>query len=652
MFIDLIIITIVLFFLAGTGRWLLRRFSNEQPTVGVEFNLALLAGLLLLAFVMLLLGALGWLQPVGTAGVVLLFALFGLRNGWQYFKVFLSSVKLSYQRFSFGQLRSFTSIILCLTAVLILVVLIGALGPPVGWDALNYHLAVPDLYRISERIILTPSILHSHYPQLVHMVYLFFLLLGRESLPAVLNVLLGGLFLASFYRYLRHNLGDDSAWLGLGVMASIPLFWFVLPGGHIEPAALWALWWLWWAYLERTKFARLSKVVAVAGAVFLIGSKYSHWIFVAVLAGVWLWSERRNWQRQGVKILALVCVISALSAPWLAKNWIQTGNPIYPYQVTTSGLSTSEPNPNMTIIAGEPDSITDAAWWEKRPISLLSLPVVMTFLPRSMGGDSPKVGPLLFSLLPLAVWFGWRHLRRRQPDDRWSSLHLNALGLFVLTAGVAWALVLRLTRYYFPLFPLLVLLLVVAWYAFDRELHGWQKKFWRLGWFSVVVVALLYNLAVAVKTNSRAMPVVFGLVSRENYLSQAVEPLHPEQKLVPEYEIYQRANALLDERDRILLIGELRGYYLEIPYLWGRPDLARTVRYDRIDSRPAALRELQSLGVTHLIFHQDLLKPGTVRNPDATVRAYEPGLAIIAEEVIPEDCLWLALEDPYVLCAL
>jgi hypothetical protein len=234
----------------------------------------------------------------------------------------------------------------------------------------------------------------------------------------------------------------------------------------------------------------------------------------------------------------------AVIAPYLLKNLLLTGNPIYPFML--------------------PGKFWDSARmsWQSRPgtglnaLQLLMAPWDATIWGTEGGvvGDHPPysatVGPLLLMLLPLLV-IGWR---RRSQDDR-RLLCLMLVLCLVVYAGwlisLAYSALLVQTRLLLPILPLLAILAAVG---FDG-LRG--ISFWRIrpgvilgGLIGLVLVLTLAGSALALAANS-PLPFIFGFVPEKEYLAS---------RLGVHAWAMEEVNQL-DEGARVMLLWEARSYY-------------------------------------------------------------------------------------------
>ena len=640
---QLLLFLAIMLVIGSFGQQVLAWLKCQTDDRLTGFSLGTLVGLVLLAKLMLLLGAVGWLTTqiawLLLAGLVCLgrselagnlAALGSLgRRTWQ--------SKLS-------GLSVFGRLVGLLIGGFFLLVLLAALSPPVGWDALHYHLAVPKIYALQGKVVFTPTILHSHFPLLVHFVYLFFLLIRQDVFSQLLQVYLGALFAVDFYRTLRTRYTASVARGALILICTVPVLWFVMPEAHIEIAALLAGWWLFKLMFWPQKQAGgwLDWPLIMAGT-FLASSKYSHLFFLLVILGFGL--LRRPKMRRSILLSTLL--IGLLALPWHLKSWLQTGNPIYPYSI--SGLSLQHvKHPAMELVEGQmsprPRSV-DSRW-----LRLALAPALMTFFPAEYGGDAPKLGSLLLSVLPLAIWAQIKQRRSKDKAAQQVGSELSELGWLCLITFGGWAVLLKLTRYFLPFLPVVIVYLAVGLEAFLQSWSNLARKQLQTVLQLLVLVALGYNLLVGLKLNYQKIPPALGLVSRDAYLSQATDPEHVSGKKVPEYAVSQYANQHLSSTDQILLVCEFRPYYLDIPYWWGRPDFQNQVPYRDLNNLEQWSDFFSGEGLSHLIINQDLPRFGhRNREGEDFHLAYEYAYDLLLEEFLPQKARLLYTADGYEL---
>lgn len=149
--------------------------------------------------------------------------------------------------------------------------------------------------------------------------------------------------------------------------------------------------------------------------------------------------------------------------PWLAKNYWQTGNPVYPLLYSVFGGVDWSPELN--------------AKWKRAhaPENHLASDFVVKVIDVSIKSD--WLSPLLFGLAPLAMMAG-----RQRRAIQW--LWLYVFFLF----GTWWVLTHRIDRFWVPLIPVVSLLSGIG--------ITWSDQFfWRKYAGSLAGLAMLYNLA-------------------------------------------------------------------------------------------------------------------------------------------------------------
>ncbi len=129
-----------------------------------------------------------------------------------------------------------------------------------------------------------------------------------------------------------------------------------------------------------------------AGAAF--GCKYPALLLIAAPAGLaLLWTKRR-----GINLTAYACGFAGLSAPWLLKNLVETGNPVFPLLWNLLGGSGWDAATNVRWVAAHapPDwSPTRLPHWLGQPLGLdtFHTSLVIAFAPLAGLMGSARTGP-------------------------------------------------------------------------------------------------------------------------------------------------------------------------------------------------------------------------------------------------------------------
>ncbi len=240
-----------------------------------------------------------------------------------------------------------------LLAVPLVVTLLGATLPPgvlwpeeaFGYDVLEYHLQAPREYYDAGRIRFLPHNVYASFPEQMEMLYLLLMYLDggahAAAIPAqFLHAGCGILAVLALGAWVGHRRGrvvtllaaGATPWLAyLGCLAYVEdgmVLFAAIAGGLAldtlraeEPGGGWR------AALTAGLCAGL------AGA-----CKYTAIAMVAAALGIaWVVTMRRGWKtRLRLAVVYGAGVLAALS-PWLVRNAVQAGNPVYPFAYSWFG---------------------------------------------------------------------------------------------------------------------------------------------------------------------------------------------------------------------------------------------------------------------------------------------------------------------------
>ena len=223
-----------------------------------------------------------------------------------------------------------------------------ALAPPAGndYDSLVYHLAAPLRYVQAGRVVALPYDHHTFFPFTLEMLFAAPLSLcgdivtgavGAKLFHWLMLPLSALLILAVSTRHLSRRAG----WLGALIWATIPvvqneavtayidlgLAAFVVASFGAFANALWSE--------NQTQNSRRSWLLwcAVLGG-FVLGSKYLGALFLAWLGGWLVFAIVKSRGENGVtwRLFGQLCgIVILLGGGWHARNWLQSGNPVFPF---------------------------------------------------------------------------------------------------------------------------------------------------------------------------------------------------------------------------------------------------------------------------------------------------------------------------------
>lgn len=210
---------------------------------------------------------------------------------------------------------------------------LAAAQPPLYWDALTYHLAVPHKYALAHGIVYLPYNTYSSMPLGATMFYLWGMLWDGLTCANASYLAASLVVVALVYRLARFWLSQFYAAAAGFLVLFSPVFFVVMPGAHVDHflmlyvvAALYAY------FLPRPAGDATPPRRALAVGIFLgavLAVKYTSIYVLGAFAPIFVYDlvRRRLRWRDAAVILA---VAFAFVAPWLVKAYVERGNPVFP----------------------------------------------------------------------------------------------------------------------------------------------------------------------------------------------------------------------------------------------------------------------------------------------------------------------------------
>jgi len=210
---------------------------------------------------------------------------------------------------------------------------LAAAQPPIYWDALTYHLAVPYKYAAAHGFVYLPYNIYSSMPLGATMFYLW------GTLWDGLTCANGSYFVASLltvalvYRLARFWLAQFYAAAAAFLVFFTPVFFVVMPGAHVDHfLMLYVVAALYIYFLPEAARDYGTRRRPLAFGLFLgaaLAVKYTSIYVLAAFAPIMVYDlVRRRLSRRDV--VSIWAVAFAFVAPWLVKAYVERGNPVFP----------------------------------------------------------------------------------------------------------------------------------------------------------------------------------------------------------------------------------------------------------------------------------------------------------------------------------
>jgi hypothetical protein len=456
--------------------------------------------------------------------------------------------------------------------------LLQALTPPWDTDGLMYHLQGPKLFLQAERILLLPDNWQANGPFTVEMLYAIGMAFGSDTYARLMHLTYAVLLVLGTFALGQRLLKSKGGWIAVAILVGNPIFpvWASLAYADMawalfEFLGLYAL--ILWVQSTRRYWLVLAGVMTGLA----LGSKYLALGGAAAL-GLWvLWHCRtRGWQTVLRHCILFGGTALLVGSPWYVKNWLWTGNPVYPVFFGGTGWTMDRVSWHTAYHRGF--GAGHSVW------DYLLLPWNLYAQYGQFGtfGGSIEIPSLLFSLVPL---YPWARRSRMMDGVAWIALFRFA----------AWSLGSHQTRHLLPIFPVLSLLASsVLVSLMTRPVSRRWGRVLAMGLVGgVVTVTLLYSITFFASVQPLA--VISGMESKDAFL----------RRMTGDYSALQFVKANLSPQARVLMMWDARGYYCDDRCL---PD-AEHSRWTRLVSSMAdassIAASLRAMGITHLLFSID-----------------------------------------------
>ncbi len=500
----------VLFLAAGLGSLLIKPFRLANWTFIERTVIGLPLGLAAMAYGVFFLGLAGWIKPIYLIGWLIIIGLISFKQSL----IFLDEAICELQKFrqtwrNFSIIKKF---IFFAGLLALLLALFQAFTPPWDYDGLAYHLQGPRLFLEAGKIIPIPENWFTYYPFTWEMLYMLGMGLGSDIFAKLIHFSTLILFLLATYAFGRRFLPKPGGWIAAAILMGIPIL--PLWGNAAYTDIAWALFqflafvlFLVWIKERNLWLLGLSGVMQGLA----LGSKYLALSGAGILLIFVLWYSLRDdgmwtgWKkaiRNGM-IFGLGALIVAL--PWYLKNYIWTGNPVFPLYFPQYVIEPTQ----LKIWMDYVNSFgTGKNWYD-----YLLLPINIYLQHDKFGtfmGSMEMPSPLFLFVLAYPLL--------RKSIDSAIRKTLDVLGLFHIIQFIFWAFGSQQIRFLLPFFPGLSILTAAVFQSLSVKLNKYQLgnaiKVGTVG--GMVLATLIFMVIYSILI--RPERVLFGFDSKQDFL--------------------------------------------------------------------------------------------------------------------------------------
>ena len=431
----------------------------------------------------------------------------------------------------------------CLIALAICMLLCAmlVLTPEIGKDALIYRIGVPKLFLEHHGIYFIPGNIFACYPFFNEMLYTWGLSLGGEILPKGTHFAIAVFILFTMWKFGRRYVQKNNfELLPLLIFFTIPS---VFQNAHVAYCDLTLAFYTFvaiYAYLNwYNTEENLWIILCGVFSGIAMSTKYAG-LYLPILGSLgvlWGCKQKKISNSKAVRLLSLYVLFSFIAgAPFYLKNWIMTGNPLYPlfYEIFGGrGWSAEQ--------AGSYDTFIRILGMGRDLVDYLLLPWNLSFYAKM---NSPifdgLIGPVFILVLPFAI--GMRKI----------AIEMKIVWVYCILAFCFWASSAQQIRYLIPLFPFLAIMvsLTISHYRNNKKIFTLLSIF--------IIAGLVFNGYHILRDFKRICPlgVLSGHENKDAFLT----------RMIPSYEIIRHVNTQLPEESYVFAI------YMKHPaYLFNRP---------------------------------------------------------------------------------
>ncbi len=471
--------------------------------------------------------------------------------------------------------------LLAVSVLFVLFILPFDLAPPVARDELIQHLTIPALYLRKGGAFEIPFMGPSYFPMNLNMLYLAGLSFGSEALPRLVHHGFGLLTAIGIYSYLRFRTPRVYCLLAALLFISTPIVMNLSRTAYVD---LGATFFATMALLALLRWRHSGSRWFYYSAILLglsLGTKYNMVVAFALLTpmAVFISLKRGGTQPGAVKAGFIYAAIAVLVfSPWLVRNFIWTGSPLYPLigafiSASGTGVHTGgavSPIEKRYLLYGE--SLLD--------IVMVPLRIFWEGADGSIRRFDGVLNPMYLLFIALAF------TRKLGRDNRYILyLFIYSIVFFAMTFFTTDLVI----RYILPVLPPLVIIAVFGIRA-SIERGGAARYIALAGLLLYFLISVLYLNGLY----ARYAPLSYltGSQSRAEYLLA----------MLPDYETtaYANANIAKDSKVLFLFTGE-RAYYWKRDYFYGgRLGENLLAQVKRAGSAEELLTDMRGRGYTHL----------------------------------------------------
>lgn len=475
--------------------------------------------------------------------------------------------------------------LIVISAVILFLTYLQSLTPPWDEDGLMYHMEAPRRFLEAGQVMFIPEIYQANFPMLSEMLFSLGIGLGMDQLAKLIQLTYAILLTLATYGLGERCIGKMRGWMPAVILISTPMV--IALASFTYTDLTWALYTLLSVYtILIWNGSRNYSWLVIAGIFsgFMIGSKYLGLGYVLILITIILWIVRRSNKKDWIKsILLYGGTVILIGGFWYLKNWIWTGNPVYPFFF--GGF-------DMSIDQVKISSIYLNSFGTGKQISDYLLLPVNIFLQQNSFATYLREMEIPNPLFLLVVFI---------PLVKEKSFSIVSIFAIIILGFVFWAMGTQQNRLLLPLFPFLSILAAIILYKISSVLP--KERLQRVlipgilgGWlfFSLLSSAGMFGLIQPYRT-------IIGQETPEDFL------LRLSGRGMVNYNSMRFIQSELSSDDKVLMIWSRQTYYCQGLCIPDTDHSFWPYLFKSSEDMAALNQELNEMGITHLLISNHLM---------------------------------------------
>ncbi|MDO8735045.1 MAG: glycosyltransferase family 39 protein, partial [Elusimicrobiota bacterium] len=396
-----------------------------------------------------------------------------------------------------------------------------------------------------------------------------------DILANLIHFIFFPLITLSIYGFLREKYGDKISIFASLIFAITPAVVMLSSGTYID---LGLTFYLFLSFISLMKWTETiqNKWLVLSGLLcgFSLGIKYTAGISAIIFILIIFYTAVSKRENTFSKIIIFVSSAFLVFLPWLVKNYIFTGNPVFPFYIFGNAPDYIEKYLSHVSQHGT-SGITD----------FLNLPWNLTMEGIKFGGGFDIIGPFYLVFLPVLFLI--------TKTDKLVKISF----VYLLLYFFFWSISAKVLRFLIPIFPVAAIVFSACIFKFIKE-SNLTKNIVKI----ILSAIIISNFAVLIFIQNfvSPLPQLFGNITKDDYLSSKV--LNPNNF----YPAVKFMNEALDNNSKTLFIGEARNYYTNFNTTASSPfdpDIF-TGMANNSKTAEELLIKLQNAGFTNILWNQ------------------------------------------------